>query len=574
MLNKDDIEKLAVSKINDQVLQNSDCLTCYLNTNDKTPFWDGSIWVYDNKKKSSEYFQNKIDIQVKGRLVTKFIKNESYEISVNQLMAYRNEIKGTLFFLVDLIDFNNFKIYYCNLLPVDLYEIFKNMKSDQKNYTLKLKEIDISEPFNFKRVCLDFYRNSSLQAKRRIIDDSEFHKIEEFDFSMYESMLEFEKYLEDGDVYTYVKLKDTHEKVVTIKGDIKLISKLKKDIYIDGRKYYSECTIVGKKVNELVVGPLTFNFIDEKIHFKFKGSLEKRIKDLKFIVKFFEKQYFVIGGERLDIPLEDQKQIEKKIKVFNDKISYYKKIIKLFKYFNVEFDIEYENLNDADINNLHILIKMLDGIFPDDIKDMQKYYININKYKILFVVDLKSKKIYNYYSQEMVDNSYCIVFDGNSKYKTSIYSDLPFEDYENVSNFKENIIIKSFKGLEFNQAIFEVINNLSLRFLISYDKIKDKRFLNLANNLNLINCKKRNDDVDIINSKQIKIRKKKSLSYNDKKLLSEIAEKDEYKNNYQILCCIDILLENNYNYNLHFKKMNAKDKEIFKNWPIYNLSLE
>lgn len=115
---------------------------------------------------------------------------------------------------------------------------------------------------------------------------------------------------------------------------------------------------------------------------------------------------------------------------------------------------------------------------------------------------------------------------------------------------------------------------MSLRFLISYDKTKDKRFLNLANNLNLINCKKRNDDVDIINSKQIKIRKKKSLSYNDKKLLSEIAEKDEYKNNYQILCCIDILLENNYNYNLHFKKMNAKDKEIFKNWPIYNLSLE
>ena len=573
-MNKDDIEKLAISKISDQVLQNSDCLTCYLNTNDKTPFWDGSIWVYDNKKKSGGYFQNKIDVQVKGRLVTKFIKNESYEISVNQLMAYKNEIKGTLFFLVDLMDFNNFKIYYCNLLPVDLYEIFKNIKSDQKNYTLKLKEIDISEPLNFKRVCLDFYRNSNLQAKRRIIDDSEFHKIEEFDFSMYESMLEFEKYLEDGDVYTYVKLKDTHEKVVTIKGDIKLISKLKKDIYIDGRKYYSECTIVGKKVNELVVGPLTFNFIDEKIYFKFKGSLEKRIKDLKFIVKFFEKQYFVIGGERLDIPLEDQKQIKKKIKVFNDKISYYKKIIRLFKYFNVEFDIEYENLNDADINNLHILIKMLDGIFPNDIKDMQKYYININKYKILFVVDLKSKKIYNYYSQEMVDNSYCIVFDGNSKYKTSIYSNLPFEDYENVSNFKEDIIIKSFKGLEFNQAIFEVINYLSLRFLISYDKTKDKRFLNLANNLNLINCKKRNDDVDIINSKQIKLRKKKSLSYNDKKLLSEIAEKDEYKNNYQILCCIDILLENNYNYNLHFKKMNAKDKEIFKNWPIYNLLLE
>ena len=74
----------------------------------------------------------------------------------------------------------------------------------------------------------------------------------------------------------------------------------------------------------------------------------------------------------------------------------------------------------------------------------------------------------------------------------------------------------------------------------------------------------------MINSKQIKLRKK-SLSFNDKKLLKAIGEKEEYKNNYYVLCCIDILLDNSFDFNMHYKNMKKKDKEVFDDWPIHNL---
>ena len=64
-----------------------------------------------------------------------------------------------MFFVVDFIDIDNYKIYYCNLLPVDLYQIFKNLKEEQKTVSLKRKEINENAALNFKNVCINFYKN-------------------------------------------------------------------------------------------------------------------------------------------------------------------------------------------------------------------------------------------------------------------------------------------------------------------------------------------------------------------------------------------------------------------------------
>ena len=41
-----DIEKIATNNIEEEILKNSDCLSPYINSNDKTPLWDGNIFVY------------------------------------------------------------------------------------------------------------------------------------------------------------------------------------------------------------------------------------------------------------------------------------------------------------------------------------------------------------------------------------------------------------------------------------------------------------------------------------------------------------------------------------------------
>ena len=128
VLDSFDIEKIATHKIEELVLKNRDFLSPYINSNDRTPLWDGSIYIYSSNQKTNGTFEGKIDVQIKGRQVENFKENNIYQFKVEALKGYQKEIKGTLLLVVDFINIDNYKVYYCNLLPVDLYQILKNLK--------------------------------------------------------------------------------------------------------------------------------------------------------------------------------------------------------------------------------------------------------------------------------------------------------------------------------------------------------------------------------------------------------------------------------------------------------------
>ena len=138
---------------------------------------------------------------------------------------------------------------------------------------------------------------------------------------------------------------------------------------------------MGKEGNELAVGPITIELLSEKIHFKLEGVPKKRIKDLEFIISVLKEQYIMFDNIKFDLPFTDIEMVNKNIDIYSKQLEYFKKIVKLFKFFNTEFDIDYDQLNDVDLKSLHHLMNLYDGIFPKDIKELQKYYININKYK-------------------------------------------------------------------------------------------------------------------------------------------------------------------------------------------------
>lgn len=567
-----DIEEFATNKIKEQVLKNNDCLRPFINDNDKTPLWDGTIFIYNDSKKTNSDFEGKIDVQVKGRNVENFKDKNTYQIDIVTIKGYQKEVKGTLLFVVDFITFDKYKIYYCNLLPVDLFEILRNLKEDQKTISLQLKEIKNDSVLNFKNVCLNFYKNSCKQAGKRIIDETEFNNIEELNFEIIANKDEYEQYLEKADIYTYAKMKKTHEEVATVKGKWTPFSVIKKDITIDGLKYYSEFTITGVDNNELSVGPLKINLKECNIHVEFKGDLKERIKGLMFLIKLFEYKYFKIDDAIFEFPFSDLNKIEKNKIIYTNQLNYFKKIQEIFKFFKTDFDIDFDNLNEKDLENLKNLINLYNGNFSDEIKDMQKYFVKINKYKFIFVtVRGKKNRFFNFYSQEILDNLYCFFDVAGKKIRTSIYSNIVPEEFINISNFDSKIILRSFKKIELNENTMDSINLMALSFIKGYDLTQERMYLNLADKLNQINCKNRISDIDLINSKQIKYRKK-GLSINDKKLLKNVSEKDEYKEDYMILCSIDLLLSNNYSFLEHFKLMSKKEKEIFKEYPIYNLN--
>lgn len=567
-----DIGKVAVTKINNELLYYSDYLSGFVNKDDTIPLWDGSIYIYNNKQKTNKDFEGKIDVQVKGRNVKKFNeKSNTFPFEVETLKGYQKEVKGTLLLVVDFIDNDNYRIYYCNLLPVDLYGILNGISETQKSVSLKLKLINKNSAITLKNVCLNFYSNSKKQIGKKIIQESDFDKIEDFNFLVISDETNIEDYIINGDVYGYATLKGTKEEVVTIKPiNFTPYKDIKHNISINNKHYYSKITILGKDTNEsIIIGCITLQFNNNLVKLNFSNDLNQKIKELNFILDLFEHRYINIDGEKLTVPFNNEKQIKKNIEICVKTLKYCKKIKEVFKYFGINFDIPLNDLSQQDEKNINILLSLYDGHFSDKIK-CKKYIMKINKYSILFIPWLEKNKIMNFYSEELINNFICFTNKGDTEIKFSIYSQIEEIDFVNISNFNEKIFLKSFKNIDICDETLDIINNILLKFISTYDRTKNDLYLRIANNLSLLNCKNRNNDIDIINSKQIKMRKNK-LSNNDKHILSEISNKQEYKNDYTIQCCISLLIDNKFNFQENYSKMTKKEKDLFKKYPIFNL---
>jgi hypothetical protein len=106
-------------------LSESDIITHNLSKNDKTPSWDGIIFIHSDKKKNKENLQ-KIPIQIKGKTVDKLSEQKrNFRISINDLQNYYND-NGILYFVIEVTNNGYTRIYHRFLLPSKIKQILDN----------------------------------------------------------------------------------------------------------------------------------------------------------------------------------------------------------------------------------------------------------------------------------------------------------------------------------------------------------------------------------------------------------------------------------------------------------------
>lgn len=66
-----DIERKAVRAVGDYI-DSCPQMRSYIADNDRTPIWDGDIFVYSSDDKTNASFYGRVPVQVKGTKVTKF----------------------------------------------------------------------------------------------------------------------------------------------------------------------------------------------------------------------------------------------------------------------------------------------------------------------------------------------------------------------------------------------------------------------------------------------------------------------------------------------------------------------
>lgn len=572
-----DIEEIAVLAVRNEIVKYSDTLVAYIDTKEKTPMWDGYIYVYkqNSKYKSNKEFEGKIGVQVKGKIVQKLSKdNSKYSIKVDYLKAYQKDRKGILLFVVEIIDYANTKLYYANLLPVDLNEILNRVKEEQEYVTIDIKPINEKSSSSLKMICLNFLKNANEQMNIPIKNINEIQEIKEIKIPIVGEEKYFEDYLFNNDIYSYAIDKETNTKIALPKlQELQKFSTNKVSVVVNGRQYYNNMTFVKNKTEEYVLyGKSTKIFLNQnKVTFKIKGNVYERIHDTEFIIDLVENKALTIDNKYIDLKV-NVKSSEEKIYIENIKkdLERLEKIKNLFEKFNILFDIDLDNLSDTDWKNLDMLIYINDGNRIEKITESKLYNIEIAHYKIAFIAIIDENNrtnIYNYFS-DLSSIMRVFYYDENKKeVPISVYINMKMTTLLEYSNINFDVIKETFNSLDSNEETLERCNLWMLEVLKAYDQSKENMVLDLAKYINERIMEHRNNNVDIINKMQI-LKRHRDLNVDEKETLYCLREEDK---DMMIQCAIAILLENKSDFERYFSKLNNEEKDNFRNFPIFNL---
>lgn len=185
-----DVEQLAVNKITDMVAR---CprLTALINTNDKTPVYDGEILLYSSQSKRNETLAGRVRVQVKGiggrarksnRKKGSIKSRPSFQIKRTDLESFQRD-GGGIYFVVTVGKRSSRRIpYYTLLQPYRIAKLLKD-KTSQKS---------IAVPFDiFPNAGDQIYRIVDLAYKSRRQDMqlefniSQAHDVAELTFTLH-----------------------------------------------------------------------------------------------------------------------------------------------------------------------------------------------------------------------------------------------------------------------------------------------------------------------------------------------------------------------------------------------------
>ena len=173
-MTSDVIESAAVGAVKTYI-NYSDMLSARISENDKTPIWDGDIFVYSSNKKKNNDFYGRVPVQVKGRAVTRFAKEKtSFKQTRRELENFRKD-GGCIFFFVQILKGSKEppRVFYRELSVAVITDMLnkKEKKKNQKYYSFQLIHVpDDNREFSNKVVEFSDkrYKNLVVREMREI----------------------------------------------------------------------------------------------------------------------------------------------------------------------------------------------------------------------------------------------------------------------------------------------------------------------------------------------------------------------------------------------------------------------
>lgn len=338
-------------------------LESYIDSNDKTPSWDGTVFVYKSEITKKDNLAGRVPIQVKGTKQVIVSNTASFSCSVADLKNYYKD-GGGIFFLVS-VDFrtNKSRIYYKTLLVVDLDRIIKASKK-QKSVSIQLSEFPEDER-EISSIFLAFTDNAKKQTSFIGKEIPTFESLEErgvqIDALTFTAsgvglnLQDIPRFLSSHDFYLYARVKGLDIDVPVDKVSNAIVSKpMNGDVKVKDRCFFTSYRVVFENGSPSIhIGTgITIILKPENhhitIHIGKPSCLSDFISEAEFFLEMVEQKEFSLNGNTF--PLKDVELLD--IEERKRTLAYYKDVKKMLVYLGVTEELTLSGLTENDEQNL------------------------------------------------------------------------------------------------------------------------------------------------------------------------------------------------------------------------------
>lgn len=576
-LNSSKAEKIGVYAIKNEVLKN-ELLDDEIPVNDKTPSWDGEIFVYNDRNHKASNLYGTVPVQVKSRQVKKLNQDKiKYRLHKKHIQNYLHK-GGVLYFVVEYLNSEQTKIYYDALLPLDLKKLIKALKDKQSTFHefTALPE----EKGAMDTICRQFILNSNKQKSLDVLN------IEVTDINKGSFIIPSvdSKLSTIFNYPSYIYSKEKHYNLEIPLEKIQIFQVIEKDnleIGVCGVIYYPDITrriekdrVIlefgkGFKMEFQRDSKLTDQNID--INFTETGGLKDRIKDSRFMLKISNARHIEIGGHLIQLNVDS----DKVVKELPDRIKYLEELNQVFKLLNIPYDVPMDILEADDYRNIEHLRNII--LYKDysriELKRSSFLNIIIADMDILLAVTKKNEEwcVFNAFESEKLFRIVASEEKDGPKFEISPYMLLKINKLFKKANFNLKEVEKSLLKIDYDMdSARSLVNNFLLDIINYYDDVnKNKEFLTVVENVyrHLMKFDVDDDGANLLNVMQITKRKR---NFNDGEL-ELIFEKKANQEEPFMICGYSALLGNKTEFDFYFSRLTKEEQKRFKTFPIYNL---
>lgn len=584
------IETLSISAVRDSI-DVCKYLQQYIESNDKSPSWDGYVNIYDGTDKAKAHMKGRMPVQVKGKECTDHLADAiSFSADVSDLRNYLYD-GGAIYFVV-LIDPSTYakKIYFTALTPIKLRVLLDSLKDKQQTKTIELKAFpeDNDLKANIFLSCrADCDKQASFKTAELLsLDDLEKSGLlESLTFSVYP--LGFKDYKEAAlasEVYMYANIKGAAipQPIEAVPSHISMVEEVKKPVLVNGRQFYDSYHIVksqGKQVirigDSLQIsfpqGTQQFN-----INYKNPDSIRRTARDIDFMLAVLETGHLEIGNTSVpfDVKAEDKERFG--IERAREKMIFFKKICDALDLLGCSGDLSPSMMKDQDWRNADILVKAF--VDKQPVQNLREnldfiHVMKLSEYQFLLVFEKHEDDPRTYTIWDFFRTDLNIAYqDEKGDYqRVSQYSILKADDYLRLTNVRYSVVLPSFLMFRNDTVNMDRLNWQLLELTKAYDKDPRPELMDVIESISVWLLENLDDEelpyeIRLLNRLQV-IKRQRDLNQSEMKALNEIAQTHGERDD--ILAGTYLLMGNPVLADVYLAKLDENMRNEFFSYPIY-----